>query len=55
LSQQVRRVAGDGTIDAPLANEGFNYYIIAQPGVSGIALFGDAGNLSPVANSGSRL
>jgi hypothetical protein len=43
LSQQIHHIEGGGTMNAPLADDGFNYYIIAQPGISGIALFGDAG------------
>ena len=43
FSHQVYRVDSDATFRAPLHEDGFNYYVVAQPGISGIALFGDAG------------
>jgi len=43
FNQQAYRVDPDATFSAPLDEDGFNYYVIAQPGISGIALFGDAG------------
>jgi hypothetical protein len=33
----------EGSFTTPLDGDGVSYFIIAQPGVSGIALFGDAG------------
>ena len=30
-----------GDFDSPLGNDGFSYFMIARPGISGIAFFGD--------------
>jgi hypothetical protein len=43
FNQQAYRVDPDAAFRAPLGKDGFSYYVIAQPGICGIALFGDAG------------
>jgi hypothetical protein len=42
LTQEVRYIEPDSDFVSPLGKDGFNYFIVAQPGISGIALFGDA-------------
>ena len=43
LTQQTHRLEPVEDFDAPLGDDGFSYYVVAQPGISGIAFFGDMG------------
>jgi hypothetical protein len=53
FANEVRRVDSGGNFDSPLGKDGFSYFVIAQPGISGIAFFGDAGKF--VSNGRQRI
>jgi len=53
FTHQVRNVESGATFDSHLGKDGFSYFVVAQPGLSGIALFGDAGKF--VSNGRQRI
>ncbi len=53
FTHQVRNVEGGANFDSPLGKDGFSYFVVAQPGISGIALFGDVGKF--VSNGRQRI
>jgi hypothetical protein len=53
LNGDVRRVETDDELNSPLGDDGFSYFVVAEPGASGIAFFGDEGKF--VSNGRRRI